>query len=75
MALANTVGDRSLLLPPKIRSTFRKKTAHFFIVLNYGEQAPNSFFIADVLRRTNQVKRQIETKTFPQNKFSCGVKA
>lgn len=48
MALANTVGDRSVLPPPKIRSTFLKQTAHFFIVLNNGEQAAHSFFIAGV---------------------------
>lgn len=56
MALANTVGDRSVLPPPKIRSTFLKQTALFFIVLSNEEQVAHSFFIASVLSVTTKPK-------------------
>ncbi len=48
MALANTVGDRSLLPPPKIRSTFFHQTVRFFIVLNNEEHTQHSFSIAGI---------------------------
>ena len=57
MALANTVGDRSLLPPQKIRSTFFHQTVRFFIVLNNGEQVAHSFFIADDLIATKTPNR------------------
>ncbi len=53
MALANTVGDRSLLPPPKIRSTFFHQTVRFFIVLNNEEHTQHSFSIAGVFRKIN----------------------